>query len=46
LLLRRQLAAKRVGWMSCIYQDVKAEGVIYVPGFKISPAPEMKTKKL
>jgi len=25
---------------------VKAQGVIYLPGFKISPAPEMKTKKL
>jgi connector enhancer of kinase suppressor of Ras 2 len=26
-------------------QDEKAEGVIYLPGFQISPAPEIKTKK-
>lgn len=26
-------------------EDVKAEGVIYLPGFKISPAPEIKNKK-
>jgi len=30
----------------CLCQDVKAEGVIYLPGFKISPAPEIRTKKL
>ena len=29
-----------------ILQDQHAEGVLYLPGFKISPAPEIKTKKL
>ena len=27
-------------------QELKAEGVIYLPAFQVSPAPTLKTKKL